>query len=237
MVNGVSPMNHPKLRISTQQQYYTSHTMCCLVIFIYYFFFWKNLQYNFPILPDWSGIISILRKKLWFMLLLFWKSFLKVLVLCIIAEMIYNSMTTDGYPQRRSTTTQKKLLEEGENLYIATDEKPEIFEKEFASLFRNRYKLHSLSDFSHVITGVVPEWVPLIEMVILSQGRVFVGTRQSTFSGYVTRLRGYMKSVKNKEIYWTIKKYPEDYVNLVDNWKGWEREYPEAWETIMDDKK
>jgi len=130
----------------------------------------------------------------------------------------------------------QSLFLEGEHIYVATDEKPDAFKEEFLSVFEKRYTVHTFAEYRHLITGIPEEWVPLVEMVVLSQGRVFVGTRQSTFSGYVTRLRGYMKSVQSKDIYWTIKKYPEDYKNLIDPWKGWEREYPEAWESIKDYK-
>jgi len=129
----------------------------------------------------------------------------------------------------------KNLLYENETVYVATDEKPHIFQEEFLSVFVGRYNIILLNDYKHYIAGIPKEWIPLTEMVILSQGRVFIGTRQSTFSGYVTRLRGYMNSVQNKDFYWTIKKYPEDYLYLNDLWKGWEREYPEAWADIIEE--
>jgi len=137
-------------------------------------------------------------------------------------------------PARIFKNTENLLLE-NETIYIATDEKPDVFKDEFLSVFSARYNILMLDNYMSKIQGIPKEWVPLVEMVILSQGRVFIGTRQSTFSGYVTRLRGYMNNVLNKDYYWTIKVFPTDYVNLVDPWKGWEREYPEGWKSIVNE--
>eukprot|EP01124_Arcella_intermedia_P005864 TRINITY_DN13436_c0_g2_i2.p1 TRINITY_DN13436_c0_g2~~TRINITY_DN13436_c0_g2_i2.p1 ORF type:complete len:435 (+),score=85.10 TRINITY_DN13436_c0_g2_i2:23-1327(+) len=126
------------------------------------------------------------------------------------------------------------LFEEEEFIYVATDERPEVFRREFEGVFEKRYRILKAEDFSEVLREVPQAWVPLVEMLILSQGRVFVGTRQSTFSGYVNRLRGYMSSIENKNIYWTIKEYPDEYDDMGDLWKTWEREYPEAWETTFE---
>jgi len=128
-----------------------------------------------------------------------------------------------------------QLLEQGENLYVATDEGPEIFRKDFLSIFEQRYKIIVWANVSHLVADMPDYWIPLIEQLVCTQGRVFVGTRQSTFSGYITRLRGYMKHIKNKNFYWTITNYPDGYLTEESfkrtHHKTWNREYPESWES------
>ena len=36
-----------------------------------------------------------------------------------------------------------------------------------------------------------PNYFPLVEQIVASRGRIFIGTFYSTFSAYITRLRGY----------------------------------------------
>ncbi len=36
-----------------------------------------------------------------------------------------------------------------------------------------------------------PDWIGMIEQVVASNGRVFIGTYWSTFTGYIMRMRGY----------------------------------------------
>ena len=43
-----------------------------------------------------------------------------------------------------------------------------------------------------------PNYFPLVEQIVASRAKVFVGTFYSTFSAYITRLRGYY-SVKEKQ--------------------------------------
>ena len=45
---------------------------------------------------------------------------------------------------------------------------------------------------------VRPELFPLVEQIVASRAKVFVGTYYSTFSAYISRLRGYY-SVKEKQ--------------------------------------
>lgn len=42
-----------------------------------------------------------------------------------------------------------------------------------------------------------PDWVGMIEQVIASTGRIFVGTYWSTFTGYIMRMRGYKVEIKS----------------------------------------
>lgn len=136
----------------------------------------------------------------------------------------------------------ENLVPEGATLYIATDEKKEEFDTMFGSVFKKRWKVKTYNDFAHLLE-VPSNWIGIIEQIIAARGKAFIGTKMSTFSGYITRLRGYMSDIKNKEIYFTDTKYPHDYnnpkyfSNVWPTWNGhwleaalWAREYKEAWE-------
>lgn len=47
--------------------------------------------------------------------------------------------------------------------------------------------------------------------MICTRARVFVGTRKSTFSGYINRMRGYMSDVNQKMIYDAQSEFPKHY--------------------------
>ena len=87
------------------------------------------------------------------------------------------------------------LLRPNETLYIASDET----EPGFFQPFRRRYCVYRFSDFlgprgGNVLADVhVPaNLLGPIEQVIMASGRLFIGTRLSTFSSFVNRLRGYI---------------------------------------------
>ena len=97
----------------------------------------------------------------------------------------------------------------GEIVYLATDAyaEPDFFEnivgqyKEIKEIYRWRdfaYESGKLYDefnkqYGHVLdVPKIRKLVPLIEMVVASGGKRFFGTRYSTYSAYITRLRGYI---------------------------------------------
>jgi hypothetical protein len=79
------------------------------------------------------------------------------------------------------------VLEDNSTIYIATDER----ESKFFDLLRTRYKIYFMSDFRHVLEGVNKRHFGMIEQLIVSRGRTFVGTFHSTLTAYVNRVRGY----------------------------------------------
>lgn len=82
-------------------------------------------------------------------------------------------------------------IPENELLYIASDEK----NKSFFDGFRTRFpRLRFLDDYMDLanLRDINPNYLGMIDQVICTRGHYFVGTWFSTFSGYITRMRGYM---------------------------------------------
>ena len=86
------------------------------------------------------------------------------------------------------------LFRPKEVLYLATDENDAQF---FAAMAKT-HEVFRWHDFfgargGAVLEGVkvTPKLIGLVEQVICSAGRVFVGTEHSTYSAYISRLRGY----------------------------------------------
>ncbi|CAN0257201.1 unnamed protein product, partial [Laminaria digitata] len=81
------------------------------------------------------------------------------------------------------------LINPGEVLYIATDER----DKSFFDPFLEDHRVFFLDDFKDVLVGIDPSYYLMIDTIVAAQGRSFIGTWRSTFTGYITRLRGYYR--------------------------------------------
>lgn len=77
----------------------------------------------------------------------------------------------------------KDLFRESEIIYIATDEKS----RDFFEPLAKHYTLRFLSDFSDVagLNELDPSFMGMIDTIVASRGRLFVGTWFSTFTGYI----------------------------------------------------
>uniref|UniRef100_A0A7S2DLB8 O-fucosyltransferase family protein n=1 Tax=Octactis speculum TaxID=3111310 RepID=A0A7S2DLB8_9STRA len=141
-------------------------------------------------------------------------------------DLQYKSVKVDG---KEILDTSLGYLEEGELCYIATDEKSRDF---FAPL-ANRYRLRYLGDYMEHLDGISPNFYGMIEQIVAAQGRTFTGTFFSTFTGYITRLRGYYGFEDNKTFYFA----PKDKI-LAFHSQTWPtnpyytREWPLAWDMI-----
>jgi hypothetical protein len=82
----------------------------------------------------------------------------------------------------------QRFIRNEHTLYIATDERDRSF---FAPL-SDRYQVVFLRDLvGEDVADFYPEWVAGVEQLICVRAETFVGTRFSTYSSYITRLRGY----------------------------------------------
>jgi hypothetical protein len=85
------------------------------------------------------------------------------------------------------------LFKSKEPLYIATDE----LHREFFATIEAKHKVYQWKDFQPELEKELNQKIDhrivgLVEQVICACGRVFVGTAQSTFTGLIPRLRGYI---------------------------------------------
>lgn len=130
------------------------------------------------------------------------------------------------------------LIPAGTTVYIATDEKKKSFFKPFA----DKYDAIYLDDFKHLIEGINTNYYGMLDQLIASRGRVFVGTYHSTFTGFINRMRGY-HAVKNKLPHFengTIESYyfvPDNMKHIMKDFYPvkkafWAREFPTAWRDI-----
>jgi len=121
-----------------------------------------------------------------------------------------------------------KFYQDNETIYVSTDEKRDAFVEQFLPAFEGRYRVVTLFDFNHLLYDMPPMYEPMIEMLVCSSARVFVGTMLSTYSGYIQRLRGYHKWIEDKGPHYT-----QEYRGGIPLW-GQER--PEAWDKINDEE-
>jgi hypothetical protein len=126
------------------------------------------------------------------------------------------------------------LFHHDEYIYVATDDDPENFKKSFIHLFEKRYKIITLQDYKHIFSQIDEKWVPLVELIICSQGRAFVGTSYSTMTSYIHRVRGYMPFVVNKNFYFTSVEYENETVGQEEPYIGWDREFQRGFRPIME---
>lgn len=132
------------------------------------------------------------------------------------------------------------LLTVGEILYVATDEEPEFFEPIRAAGFT----VYTLRDFlpggeHEAVLGdltIHPKVTGMIEQTVCSHGRLFFGTRLSTFTAYIHRLRGYNNAIDDHNVYYHVgAKYTGGETDLElthSRLSGgdWGREYALMWE-------
>jgi len=60
-----------------------------------------------------------------------------------------------------------------------------------------------------------------IESAVCTRADIFVGTRKSTFSGYIHRMRGYMPDVQQKELMEAQAEFPLDYYRALASKPSW----------------
>lgn len=97
----------------------------------------------------------------------------------------------------------KALLNEGEPLYIATDETQSGFFDTIAKTHPVKRWADFVDDDDLRIDGLeIPRKViGCVEQIICAGGRRFFGTRSSTFTSYIFRIRGYIGAPDTKQ-YW-----------------------------------
>ena len=111
-----------------------------------------------------------------------------------------------------------------EYLYIATDEK----DKTYFEPLLEFYKLMFLDDYAEEID--VPSFMlPEIDQIVASHGTKFLGTKLSTFTAYIIRLRGYLGKSSDSSAYIENPVQPLSDHRACAQGSSWISEYPFAW--------
>ena len=124
------------------------------------------------------------------------------------------------------------LIPQNEVLFIATDE----HDKSFFQPFRTRFpKIFFLDDFTDLagLSTLNPNYLGMIDQVVCTRGRQFMGTWFSTFTGYITRMRGYHGLADNSTRY-TDLKHRDRFQGEAElpRFPFYMREFPLAWRGI-----
>jgi hypothetical protein len=128
----------------------------------------------------------------------------------------------------------KEIWNEGELLFIATDER----NKTFFDPIKEHHDVRFLDDYWEVgkLKDLDPYFLSMVDTIVASHGRTFAGTWFSTFTGYINRMRGYLGySMKDSWYgYLPRKDAVRDYKYPTGNYGA--REWPIGWIAIDGDE-
>ena len=129
----------------------------------------------------------------------------------------------------------QSIFEKDETLYIATDERNKTFFDPFYKKSATQ-KIRFLDDYFEEagLADIDPNYFGMLDTIIASQGRAFVGTYYSTFSGYINRMRGYNGLSMKDSYYGFLPKF-----STMHYWSKslWANEYPAGWVGIDGDER
>lgn len=91
----------------------------------------------------------------------------------------------------------KDEIPQGATVYIGTDEG----EKDYFKDMKEYWDVVFLDDFVHLIPGINETHYGMIDQLVTSRGRFFFGCWFSSFTSYITRLRGYHSQNEEAEGY------------------------------------
>lgn len=125
------------------------------------------------------------------------------------------------------------LIPANELLYVATDER----NKSFFDPFRRRFpKVRFMEDYWELadLGNVNPNILGMIDQLVCTRGTTFVGTWFSTFTGFITRMRGYMGYL-DSSVFFGDKAHRDRYQHFErPRFPFYMREYNLSWDGIDD---
>ena len=133
--------------------------------------------------------------------------------------------------------TVQDVLPKGALLFIATDESNRTFFDPFKA--RGWSRIRHLGDYLDIadLRGLNPNYLGMLDQVVCSGGEIFVGTWFSTFTAYITRMRGYLGHADNSTWYGD-KVHKERFQKYeLPRFPFYVREYPIAWHNIEEKAK
>jgi hypothetical protein len=145
--------------------------------------------------------------------------------------------TDQNIPPHRLLSSLMARIAEKRRLYIATDEP----DRGFFSAIGHHYEIYFLEDCKSILPpGMSDALLACVEQMVCAFGALFVGTRLSTFSAYINRLRGYY-GAPDKNVHFTDGSpgsEMDDHGSPPFSWVNWMqagnplwgREFREGWE-------
>jgi hypothetical protein len=131
----------------------------------------------------------------------------------------------------------KQWVPEKSVVFISTDERDK---SSFFGPFKEHYEVYFLDDFKHLFPDMNTNLYGMLDQLVATRGRTFVGTYFSTFTGYINRMRGYHVNKMKTEgyelgkvnSYFFTKK--QDVMNHYTSFDHplFAREFPFAWRDI-----
>eukprot|EP00904_Undaria_pinnatifida_P005053 jgi/Undpi1/1678/HiC_scaffold_11.g05068.m1 len=121
-------------------------------------------------------------------------------------------------------------LSENEVVYIATDETNlSMFDP-----FKDRLRIRFLSTYYERagVSELNPNLLGMLEQVIASQGRTFMGCWFSTFTAYILRLRGHLQKPRTSNFSYYERKRTYHHTYHMPETPLWASEWPFGWEDI-----
>lgn len=126
-------------------------------------------------------------------------------------------------------------------LYISTDEADKSYFQPFQTLNNRSMQVRFLENYlpklpAAFLKGFNKNHIGMIEQVICANAHTFIGTPLSTFTGYITRMRGYYRDGRYKRTYYTMKDVMYQ-LQRQEEIEGpfWAREFAVAHKDIDDD--
>jgi len=131
------------------------------------------------------------------------------------------------------------IIEANSTIFVSSDEKRDhqIFKE-----LSEKYNIVMLETFQNLVDGLNPNFHGMVEQMIAAKAGIFFGTYYSTYSGFISRLRGYY-SVQNEEdgivegilrntFYITSEQKNEYAISKAVQKPFFSREFPIAWRNI-----
>jgi hypothetical protein len=133
----------------------------------------------------------------------------------------------------------KDELTPNTTVYVGTDERNRTFFKPLA----DNYDIVFLDDFKHLVKDVNSNYMGMLDQLVTSRARIFFGCFFSSFTGHITRLRGYhsvheqLPGYKNGALpstyYYAEPQHKFEMRDFVPvRQPFWSREFPAAWRGI-----
>lgn len=123
-----------------------------------------------------------------------------------------------------------------QSVYISTDEQNKTFFYPFQKIFKNVYFLNTFTKIFHLDTELDQNHLGMVEQVICASSSIFIGTPLSTFTGYISRMRGYknhtVPGIYSRTYYFMPKQMYQLHKTPHLTLPFWPREFVEPFEDI-----